>query len=192
MRLLYLSISIVLICKQGYASADLASMKRSQYDCMIDCTKVSIATDDPLPTFLNIHCTCAFMTSCLSTLLNQSTVQEIRQFACCLPRKTCKGKKLNTESTTYVAMSREVSSHKSSCLANCRLLHVSIHCCLVFVQSVQEASVCVCSQCLDRRSQKTPMSSCFLSTARYAAACLEVKSFPLTSRFGRMDNYNFI
>ena len=41
-------------------------------------------------------------------------------------------------------MTQAVSSHESSSLANCRLLHVSDHCCLVFVCYVQEASVCAC------------------------------------------------
>ena len=38
-------------------------------------------------------------------------------------------------------MNRAVFSHESSCLASCKLLHVSVHCCLVFVQSVKEANV---------------------------------------------------
>ena len=32
-------------------------------------------------------------------------------------------------------MIQEVPPHESSCLANCRLVHVSVHCYLVFVQS---------------------------------------------------------
>ena len=40
-------------------------------------------------------------------------------------------------------MTRAVPSHESSCLANCRLLPVSVHCCLNFVLSVQEARVFV-------------------------------------------------
>ena len=39
-------------------------------------------------------------------------------------------------------MTQAVSSHESSCLANCRPLHVCVHCRLIFVWSVQEASVC--------------------------------------------------
>ena len=37
----------------------------------------------------------------------------------------------NTESTTSMTVIRAVSSPESSCLANCRQLHASDHCCLV-------------------------------------------------------------
>ena len=33
-------------------------------------------------------------------------------------------------------MNRAISSHESSCLINCKLLYASVHCCLIFVQSV--------------------------------------------------------
>ena len=36
---------------------------------------------------------------------------------------------------------RAVSSHECNCLANCKPQNVSVHCCLVFVRSVQEAIV---------------------------------------------------
>ena len=39
--------------------------------------------------------------------------------------------KRNTESTTPVTMTQKVSCHESSRSANYRLLHVSVHCCLV-------------------------------------------------------------
>ena len=42
-----------------------------------------------------------------------------------------------------------VSSHESSCLANCRPLNANVHCRLVFVMSVQEASVRAYSWCHD-------------------------------------------
>ena len=42
----------------------------------------------------------------------------------------------------YVVYYRVPESY--NCLANCRLLHVSGHCCLVFVWHVQESSVCAC------------------------------------------------
>ena len=66
--------------------------------------------------------------------------------ACRLSRETGEGKKRNTKSTTAVAMT---SSHESICLANCLLLRVSVHCSLVFVQSVQEADVCGYILCHD-------------------------------------------
>ena len=56
---------------------------------------------------------------------------------------SCKGKKLNTESTISVTTTRAVSTHECNCLANCRPpnVHISVHCCLIFVWSVQEAIV---------------------------------------------------
>ena len=117
-------------------------------------------------------CACAFTTSILNTWPKLINSTKSHQFARCLSRKTCERKKRNTESTIYMTMTREVSSHKSSCLANSRLLHVSVHCCLVFVRSVQQAIVCACSQFLDRRSQYMPISSFFHSTARDTAPCV--------------------
>ena len=61
-----------------------------------------------------------------------------------LSRKTYEGKKRNIESITSVTMTRAISSHESSCLANCRPLHVSVYCRLIFVRSLQEASVGAC------------------------------------------------
>ena len=63
-------------------------------------------------------------------------------FASHLSCETCEGKKPETESAISVAMTRAMSSHELSCLASCSPLHVSAHCCLCSVQSVQEASVC--------------------------------------------------
>ena len=57
-----------------------------------------------------------------------------QQAVTCLPSLSQDLRRRRQE-TTSVTMAREVSSHESSCLANCRLLHVSIHCCIVFVQS---------------------------------------------------------
>ena len=62
-----------------------------------------------------------------------------------------------------------------------RPLHVTVSCCLIFVQSVQEASACTCSQCLDCCSQRSPCSSFYHSMARDTTSFHEVKSFPLTS-----------
>ena len=64
--------------------------------------------------------------------------------------------------------SGSIFSWKTRCLANCRLLRVSVHCCLVFVLSVQEASACACSYKyqLNCCSQRSPTSSFFHSTAR--------------------------
>ena len=59
--------------------------------------------------------------------------------------KTCKGQKQITESTTSMTMTQKVICHESSCLANCNLQHVTVHCCLVFVRSVKEANVRACS-----------------------------------------------
>ena len=46
---------------------------------------------------------------------------------------SCKGKKLNTESTISVTTTRAVSTHECNCLANCRPpnVHISVHCCLI-------------------------------------------------------------
>ena len=51
-----------------------------------------------------------------------------------------KVRKRKTESTTSVMMTQTIFSHESSYLANCRSVHVSVHCGLFFVQSVQEGS----------------------------------------------------
>ena len=59
---------------------------------------------------------------------------------------TClRRQKPNIECTTSVMMTLAIFSHESTCLANCRPLHISIHCYLIFMQSVQEASVCAYS-----------------------------------------------
>ena len=78
----------------------------------------------------------------LSTLLKR---QETRYLARQLSRKTCEGKGKPSESTASVTITRTISSHESSSLANFSPLHVSAHCLVVFVQSVQEASVRACS-----------------------------------------------
>ena len=48
-------------------------------------------------------------------------------------------------------------------------LHVSVHCRLFFVQSVQEASAFTYSKCHNRRSQRSPSSNFVHSLARYTA-----------------------
>ena len=48
------------------------------------------------------HRACTFTTSCLSTLLNQSTIQEICSVARQLSRKACEDKSKPSESTTSV------------------------------------------------------------------------------------------
>ena len=42
-------------------------------------------------------------------------------------------------------MTVTIPSRESNCLANCRPLHVSVHCCLFFVQSIQEVFVPIAS-----------------------------------------------
>ena len=65
-------------------------------------------------------------------LTNQQAKKLISSLSVSESHKTCQGKKRNTESTTSMTMTRAVSSPESSCLANCRMLHVSVHCCLIF------------------------------------------------------------
>ena len=65
-----------------------------------------------------------------------------------------------------------ISSIESSCLAICSPLHVSVHCRLFFVQSVQEARVCACSQCHHCRLQRSLNSSFLSSMARDTASCV--------------------
>ena len=80
----------------------------------------------------------------------------------------CEANKQRSESTTYMTMSPTISSLESSCLAICSPLHVSVHCRLFFVQSVQEASAFTYpGKCHDRRSQRSPSSSFVRSLARY-------------------------
>ena len=81
------------------------------------------------------------MTSCFEHITKSINCQETRYLARKLSRKTCEGKGKPLESTTSVMITLTISSHESSSLANCSPLDVSVHCCLVFVQSVQEASV---------------------------------------------------
>ena len=95
-------------------------------------------------------------------------------------------------------MTVTMSSHESSCLANCRPLCVSVHGCLVFVRSIQEASVCACSYCYDCRSQRSPNSSFKRSMARYTVSCVSRSNrfrWP-PIRDGQTDkwtdNYNFV
>ena len=90
-------------------------------------------------------CTCAFTKSCLSTLANQLTAQKLVGLLAVLQDLRRQEVKHRIYHTTSVTMTREVSPHESSCLANCRLVCVSVHCCLVYVQSVQVPSVCACS-----------------------------------------------
>ena len=52
------------------------------------------------------------------------------------------GKTAETESTTSVTMTVTIFSCESSCLANCRPLHVSVHCCL-FLYSLSKKLVFV-------------------------------------------------
>jgi hypothetical protein len=78
----------------------------------------------------------AFMTSCLSTWLNQLTVQKSRLFARSSPRKTWELERPKSESPISVMTTWTMSSHESSCLPNCRPLNVSAHLLLGFVQSV--------------------------------------------------------
>ena len=54
----------------------------------------------------------------------------------------CEGKMPETESTTSVMMTVTISSRESSCLANCRPLHVSVHCRL-FLYSLSKKLVFV-------------------------------------------------
>ena len=61
-------------------------------------------------------------------LTNQQALGQVGN-SLVLSRKTCEGQKRNTESTTSVTMTRKVSCHESSCLANCKLLKVSVCCC---------------------------------------------------------------
>ena len=81
------------------------------------------------------------MTSCFEHIAKAINCQETRYVARQLSRKTCEGKGKPSESTTSVTITRTISSHKSSSLPNCSPLHVSVHRRVVFVQSVQEASV---------------------------------------------------
>ena len=85
------------------------------------------------------------MTSCFEHIAKAINCQETRYVARQLSRKTCEGKGKPSESTTSVTITRTISSHESSSLANCSPLHVNVHCRVVFVQSVQEASVRACS-----------------------------------------------
>ena len=82
-------------------------------------------------------------------LINQLAKKLVSSLAISPARR--EGKTPETESTTSVMMTVTISSRESSCLANCRPPHVSVHCCLFFffvfffVQSIQEASVRACS-----------------------------------------------
>ena len=62
-------------------------------------------------------------------------------------------------------MTRTISSRESSCLANCSLLHVSVHCRVVFVQSVQGANV-------------VPIASAMTATHRDRPAVASVAQWP--------------
>ena len=81
------------------------------------------------------------MTSCFEHIAKAINCQETRYLARQLSHKTCEGKGKPSESTASVTITRTISSHESSSLANFSPLHVSVHCRVVFVQSVQEASV---------------------------------------------------
>ena len=84
------------------------------------------------------------MTSCFEHIAKAINCQETHYLARQLSRKTCEGKGKPSESTASVTITRTISSHESSSLANCSPLHVSVHCRrVVFVQSVQEASATI-------------------------------------------------
>ena len=69
---------------------------------------------------------------------------------------------LAIESTISVSMPRAVSSHESCCLANCRLLHVSFHCCLGFVLSAPKRLVFVLvASTLTGAHEDTPVLASF-------------------------------
>ena len=110
----------------------------------------------------------------------------------CLPslsRKTCEGKKPKAESTTSVMMTWTISSRESSCLANCSPLLVSVHCRMVFVQSVQEASVCACSQCHGWQSRDCPVLA---SVAQWPEIQSLISSGQLACTHGQTISYNLI
>ena len=80
------------------------------------------------------------------------------------------------ESTTPVTMTLYLNSHKPSCLAISRLLHVSVHCCL--------AIILLCG--LSKKPIFVPVTSILIGThrdclflaskTRYSILCLDVKS----------------
>ena len=45
----------------------------------------------------------------------------------------------------YYLRDDDLESFKSSCFANCKVQHVSVHCCLVIIWSVKEANACAYS-----------------------------------------------
>ena len=73
-------------------------------------------------------------------LINQLANKLVSSLDRHLFNSVCKAKKQRTKSTTYMMMTATIPSLESSVLAICSPLHVSVHCCLFFVQSVQEAS----------------------------------------------------
>ena len=76
-------------------------------------------------------------------LINQLVKKLVSSLAVS-PTAMREAKKQGTESTTYMTMTPTISYLQSSCLAICSPLHVSVHCCLLFVQSVQKASTFPC------------------------------------------------
>ena len=87
-------------------------------------------------------------------------------------------------------MTQAVSSHESGCLANCRLLHVSVHCCLVlYALSKKLVFVPVASgahkDCLFLASDIQQLEIQHLVSRGQGYFCCP----PITDR--QMDNYNF-
>ena len=66
-------------------------------------------------------------------------------------------------------MTREVSPHESNCLATCRLVHVSVHCCLVLYG-------------LSKELVFVPVASALTGTHRYSLIVASVVQEPEIQR----------
>ena len=75
------------------------------------------------------------------SLINQLAKKRVSSLATSLATLV----KERAKYSTFVTMTWAIPSQLASCLANYRLLHVSLNCCLIVIQSVHEANVCACN-----------------------------------------------
>ena len=83
------------------------------------------------------------MTSCFEHIAKAINYQETRYLPHQLSRKTCEGKGKPSESTASVTITRTISSHESSSLANFSPVHVSVHSVAWFLYSPSKKLVFV-------------------------------------------------
>ena len=134
----YISTCAMEYCKHSCRWAEIATIKRSQYFWVKEESVDSMHTHDGI--VAHVHLLHPIRTC---DLINQLVKKLVSSLAVS-PTAMCEAKKQGTESTTYMTMTPTISYLQSNCLAICSPLHVSVHCCLFFVQSVQKSSTFPC------------------------------------------------